>query len=73
MIAVGLFAPIAAFICSGEMAVAYFIVHARGGFWPVLNKGELAIVYCFVFLFIAAYGSGIWSLDSAFSRTRRAT
>jgi len=73
MIALGLLAPIAAFICSGEMAVAYFMAHAPSGFWPVLNKGELAVVYCFVFLFIAAYGSGIWSLDSAFSRTRRAT
>jgi putative oxidoreductase len=73
LVAVGLLAPIAAFICSGEMAVAYFMVHAPGGFWPVINKGELAVVYCFVFLFIAAYGSGVWSLDSAFSRTRRAT
>src|SRR5438045_9741969 len=53
MIAVGLLAPIAAFICSGEMAVAYFMVHAPKGFWPLINKGELAVVYCFVFLFIA--------------------
>jgi putative oxidoreductase len=71
LVAVGLFAPIAAFIASGEMAVAYFMVHAKGGFWPVINKGELAVVYCFVFLFIAAYGSGIWSLDSVFSRGGR--
>lgn len=70
-VALGLFAPIAAFICSGEMAVAYFMVHAKGSFWPVINKGELAVVYCFVFLFIAAYGSGIWSLDSVFSRGGR--
>lgn len=73
LIAVGLFAPIAAFICSGEMAVAYFMKHAPNGFLPLVNKGELAVVYCFVFLFIAAYGSGIWSLDSAFSRGRRTT
>jgi putative oxidoreductase len=73
MIALGLLAPIAAFICSGEMAVAYFMAHAPKGFWPVINRGELAVVYCFIFLFIAAYGSGIWSLDSAFSRTRRTT
>jgi putative oxidoreductase len=72
MIALGLLAPIAAFICSGEMAVAYFMSHAPGGFFPIVNKGELAVVYCFVFLFIAAYGSGIWSLDSLFSRGRRA-
>jgi putative oxidoreductase len=73
MIALGLLAPIAAFICSGQMAVAYFMSHAPSGFLPIVNKGELAVVYCFVFLFIAAYGSGIWSLDSAFSRGRRTT
>src|SRR5688572_16999397 len=58
MIALGLQAGFAAFIASGEMAYAYFSVHAGGGFWPLLNKGELAVVYCFVFLYIAARGSG---------------
>jgi putative oxidoreductase len=52
-----------AFITSGEMAVAYFKQHAFQSFWPINNGGEKAVFYCFVFLFIAAYGSGIWSLD----------
>lgn len=71
LIAVGLLAPYAAFIASGEMAVAYFMVHIKNGFWPIVNQGELAVVYCFVFLYIAAQGSGIWSVDSAMSRGRR--
>ena len=52
-----------AFLLSGEMAVAYFIAHAPHGFWPLLNRGELAIFYCFVFLFFVAAGGGRWSLD----------
>jgi putative oxidoreductase len=64
LIAIGLFTGIAAFIASGEMAVAYFMAHAPGGFWPVMNKGELAVVYCFAFLYMAAHGAGIWSVDS---------
>lgn len=63
LIALGLFAGIAAFIASGEMAVAYFMAHAPSGFWPVVNKGEMAVLYCFAFLYIAAHGSGRWSLD----------
>ena len=63
LIALGLFTSIAAFIASGEMAVAYFWVHARRGFWPILNKGELAVVLCFLFLYIAARGAGPYSLD----------
>jgi putative oxidoreductase len=58
LIAIGLFTSWAAFIASGEMAVAYFMVHAKQGFWPVLNKGELAVVYCFLFLYIACRGGG---------------
>ena len=46
------------------MAAAYFMVHAKGGFWPILNKGELAIVYCFLFLYIAARGSGTMGIDA---------
>ena len=64
LIAVGLFTPIVAFIASGEMAVAYFRAHAPQGLWPILNRGELAALYCFAFLFMAARGAGIWSLDS---------
>ena len=71
LIAIGLAAGWAAFIASGEMAVAYFMVHAKGGFWPVVNKGELAVAYCFVFLYIATRGSGRYSLDAAMSRPKR--
>jgi putative oxidoreductase len=63
LILLGLFTSIAAFIAAGEMAVAYFMVHQPGGGLPIQNKGELAVLYCFVFLYIAARGSGIWSLD----------
>src|SRR5262245_55935166 len=63
LIALGLFAGWAAFVASGMMAVAYFMAHAPGGFWPIVNKGEPAVVYCFVFLYIASVGSGVWSLD----------
>jgi putative oxidoreductase len=62
LIAIGLFASWAAFLASGQMAVAYFMVHAKDGFWPILNKGELAVLYCFVFLYIACRGSGRYSL-----------
>ena len=63
LIAIGLFTGFAAFLASGEMAVAYFWKHAPNGFWPILNHGEDAVLYCFLFLFMAAYGSGIWSVD----------
>ena len=65
LIAIGLFTSWAAFLASGEMAVAYFMVHAKGGFWPIINKGELAVAYCFLFLYIAARGSGPYSVDAA--------
>jgi len=71
MIAVGLLTSYAAFIASGQMAVAYFKQHAPGGFWPIVNRGELAVVYCFVFLYIASRGSGILSVDALFGRARR--
>jgi putative oxidoreductase len=70
LIAIGLFTSIAAFISSGEMAVAYFMVHASQGTWPIENHGELAVVYCFLFLYMAAAGSGPWSVD-AMIRARR--
>jgi len=70
MVAIGFFASIAAFLASGMMAVAYFMAHASGGFWPIVNKGELAVVYCFVFLYIAARGSGALSVDRALKRSR---
>ena len=68
LVALGLFTRIAAFIASGEMAVAYFLRHAPHGFWPIVNKGELAVALCFVFLFIAAHGSGRYSLDRTLRR-----
>jgi putative oxidoreductase len=52
------------------MAVAYFKQHAPGGFWPVVNRGELAVLYCFLYLYIAAHGAGVYSLDSTLRRTR---
>ena len=61
-IALGIFTSIAAFLASGEMAVAYFMAHFKDGFWPIENKGELAVLYCFVFLYIAMRGSGRWSV-----------
>jgi putative oxidoreductase len=63
LIASGLFARFAAFFACGEMAFAYFKAHAPHGFWPIQNKGELAVVYCFFFLFVTAYGAGRYSLD----------
>jgi putative oxidoreductase len=65
MIIIGWLTDWAAFIASGEMAVAYFKAHAPNGFLPINNGGELAVLYCFLFLFIASYGSGIWSVDNA--------
>ncbi len=64
LIAIGLFTSPVAFIASGEMAVASFQAHAPRGFWPIMNGGELAVLYCFVFLYFAAVGSGRWSVDS---------
>jgi putative oxidoreductase len=68
LVAIGLFTSVAAFICSGEMAVAYFMVHAPQGLHPVANKGELAALYCFVFLYIAAQGAGRYSVDGSRKR-----
>ena len=63
LVALGLFTEIAAFILSGQMAFAYFMVHAPQGFFPILNQGEAAIFYCFAFLYLAAAGPGPWSVD----------
>ena len=62
---VRMFAAPAAFLCSGTMAAAYFMAHASQGFFPIVNKGELAVLYCWVFFVIAAKGAGIWSADAA--------
>lgn len=65
LIAVGFFAGYAAFIASGEMAVAYFMAHASQGWSPVVNGGETAVLYCFLFLYVAAHGAGVWSIDAS--------
>jgi putative oxidoreductase len=64
MIAVGFMAGWAAFVCSGLMAAAYFIAHQSRGLLPIENGGELAVLYCFVFLFVSARGSSVWSVDA---------
>jgi putative oxidoreductase len=68
LVLLGLFTRPVAFILAGEMAVAYFMAHAPGGFWPHLNKGEPAVLFCFIFLYLAAAGGGPWSLDSLLRR-----
>lgn len=69
LVIIGLFTRIAAFIMAGEMAVAYFKFHAPRGFWPIINHGEVPVLLCFIFLYIAAIGPGPLSLDHL--RTRR--
>jgi len=64
LIVLGLFTRITAFVLSGYMAVAYFMVHAPKDFHPINNGGELAIMFCFVFLYLAAAGAGPWSIDA---------
>jgi len=67
-VALGLFSAVAAFIASGEMAVAYFKAHATHGFWPILNRGELAVVYCFIFLYISTQGDRGFSVRGLFQK-----
>jgi len=62
LIALGVFTVFAAFIASGEMATGYFLGHAPHDFWPIRNHGELAVLFCFVFLYIASRGDGTWSV-----------
>ena len=73
MIAFGLLTRLAAFISSGEMAAAYFMMHAKGGIFPIQNHGEAAVLYCFFFLFIVFYGAGSWSIDGLIGRKRAAS
>lgn len=69
LILLGLFTRPAAFILSGEMAFAYFMVFAHKNFWPLVNHGEPAVFYCFVFLYLAVAGGGPWALDRLFRNT----
>lgn len=68
----GLFTRLTAFILSGEMAVAYFMAHAPHGFLPVVNHGEAAVFYCFVFLYFSVAGPGAWSVDQVLCRRNTA-
>ena len=68
LLLVGLFTRPVAFILAGEMAVAYFQFHSPGGFWPLVNQGELAALYCFLWLYFSAAGAGPWSLDALLRR-----
>ncbi len=71
LILIGLFTRPVAFILSGEMAFAYFMAHAPDGFWPVLNHGEPAVLYCFIYLYFASVGGGAWSVDNLICKGRK--
>jgi putative oxidoreductase len=71
LIMTGLWARWVAFICSGEMAYAYWTVHATHAVLPLVNFGEMAVIYCFLFLFISARGSGIFSIDHILEKSRQ--
>ncbi|HEV2965642.1 MAG TPA: DoxX family protein [Chthoniobacterales bacterium] len=73
LVAFGFLTRLAAFICSGEMAVAYFMMHAQGGFFPIVNQGEKAVLYCWFFFFTIFYGAGRWSIDAMISKGKAAT
>jgi len=64
LIVIGLFTQSVAFILAGDMAIAYFMAHAPRGFFPLVNGGQLAILFCFVFLYLSVAGSGVWSVDN---------
>jgi len=68
LVLIGLFTRPVAFLLAGEMAFAYFMAHAPQGFWPVLNQGEAAVMYCFIFLYLSAAGGGAWSVDGILRR-----
>jgi len=72
LIAFGLLTRIAAFFAAGEMAVGYFMMHAKMGFFPIVNKGELAVAYCWFFLFVLFYGPGRWSIDALMRKRKGA-
>ena len=69
LVLIGAFTRPICFILAGKMAVAYFLAHAPRGFWPMLNHGELAVLYCFVFLYLAAAGNGAWSVEGMWQAT----
>jgi putative oxidoreductase len=71
LITIGFLTSNAAFIASGEMAVAYFMAHYPKSFWPLENGGEPAVLFCFIFLYMATHGAGIWSVDGESTNRRR--
>lgn len=71
LLLIGLWTRPVAFVLSGEMAVAYFQFHAPQGFWPIVNQGQQAVLYCFIWLYFSAAGAGPWSLDGIRKRGRR--
>ena len=70
LITLGLFTRVAAFVASGEMAVGYFMMHAPKSFWPSVNMGDAAILYCFIFFYLIFAGPGSWALDHVIGRHR---
>jgi putative oxidoreductase len=70
LLAIGLFTRPVAFVLSGLLAFAYFLQHSPEGFWPILNRGELAALYCFLFFYFSAKGGGPYSVDAILSRRR---
>lgn len=73
LLLIGLFTRPVAFILAGEMAVAYFMAHFARSIWPVLNGGEPAVLYCFIFLYLVVAGAGAWSVDAVLRERRRHT
>jgi putative oxidoreductase len=69
LVTLGLFTRLAAFLMAGEIAIGYFLFHFPQSFWPIVNQGEAAILYCFIFLYLAAAGPGAWSVDGARHRS----
>jgi putative oxidoreductase len=70
LIMVGWLTGYVAFIASGQMAAAYFMGHYPDGFWPILNNGELPVLFCFIFLYMASKGAGVWSIDRIVSKSK---
>jgi putative oxidoreductase len=68
LVVLGLFTRLAAFLMAGEIAIGYFLFHFPQGFWPIVNQGEAAILFCFIFLYLAAAGPGAWSIDGVRAR-----
>ena len=68
LVTLGLFTRLAAFLMAGEIAIGYFLFHFPQSFWPVVNQGDAAILFCFIFLYISAAGPGAWSVDGARKR-----